>query len=195
MQHRDLPGARDEAERLHHLLGQEPALRSDLLGSDMDLDTFLDRIGSAHLIHFAGHGTYDEHDPASSGLVFDHGTLTGQMLVGNLEGDPIVFGNACQSGILTQVTSEGVAAGWSGLAAAFIASGAVNYLGSLWPVFDEASRHVAVEFYRRLCRGIPVGEALRLARSDAYSDHDPTWAAYVLFGCPRNRLRPEGPRS
>jgi CHAT domain-containing protein len=83
--------------------------------------------------------------------------------------------------------------GWSGVAAAFIERGAVNYLGSLWPIFDEGSRRVAEIFYRGVCRGETIGDALRDARQDAHGRHDLTWAAFVLFGCPRTRLRAARP--
>jgi CHAT domain-containing protein len=87
--------------------------------------------------------------------------------------------------------------GWSGLAAAFIAAGAINYLGSLWPIFDESSKRMSESFYRHLHTGTTVGEALQRARIETFAGgpgrdggRDATWAAYVLFGCPRNRLRP-----
>ena len=65
-------------------------------------------------------------------------------------------------------------------AASFLAGGVVNYLGSMWPVFDNSSRRIAQFFYERLCTGEPIGEALRQARMDAYERDDPMWAAYVL---------------
>jgi CHAT domain-containing protein len=40
-----------------------------------------------------------------------------------------VFSNACETGVA--IPSESVGRGWAGLAAAFIASGAVNYIGTL----------------------------------------------------------------
>jgi len=106
-----------------------------------------------------------------------------------LDGLPVVFSNACETGLLSPAQgAEGVL--WTGVAGSFLAGGAVNYLGSMWPVFDDGSRRIAQFFYERLCAGEPIGEALRQARLDAYERGDPTWAAYVLFGCPRNRLRP-----
>lgn len=84
---------------------------------------------------------------------------------------------------------EGNRAGWAGVASSFITDGAMNYLGSLWPIYDESSRRFAEIFYQQLLAGRTVGEALRQARQDAYARKDPIWAAYALFGCPRNRLR------
>ena len=144
-----------------------------------------------HMLHFAGHGFYDEHDPLASGLVFRGGRLAARDLPASLTGAPLIFGNACESASLA---AGGAASprGWSGLAASLIAAGASNYVGSLWPVGDASSQRMAVEFYRQLLQGEGVGEALRLARKACYqlgARRDPTWAAFVLFGCPRTRLR------
>ena len=128
-------------------------------------------------------------DAARTGLVFREGRLGSSELTLSLGGMPIVFANACETGRL----GTSVDRSWSGLAAAFIARGAVNYLGSLWPVFDEGSRRVAERFYEGVCRGETVGEALRQARLDAFARNDLTWAAFVLFGCPRTRLRAPAP--
>src|SRR5262249_43349838 len=58
------------------------------------------------------------------------------------------------------------------------------------PVFDDGSRRFAEEFYREVCAGKTVGEAVVAARADASARGDVTWAAFALFGGPRVRLRP-----
>ena len=149
-------------------------------------------------MHFAGHGVYDDEDPARSGLVFASGVLSSPGLLQSLAGTPIIFSNACHSGVLDAPGGAGTDArpdargqsAWTGLAASFLLNGAANYLGSLWPIYDDSSQALAGEFYELLCAGIPVGEALRRARLAIHAAGDPTWAAFVLFGCPRNRVRP-----
>ena len=84
---------------------------------------------------------------------------------------------------------RGPSRAWNGLAAGFIHAGALNYLGSLWPILDEGSRKLAERFYALLVDGHSVGESLRRAKLQAFNERDATWAAVVLFGCPRNRLR------
>jgi CHAT domain-containing protein len=180
-----LPGAQVEAEALERLLRLQPDVESLLVSGPNDRTVFIETALDAHLIHFAGHGHYDVADPSRTGLVFREGSFGARDLAMPLGGMPIVFANACETGRL----GAGVDQSWSGLAAAFIARGAVNYLGSLWPVFDEGSRRVAELFYEGVCRGETVGEALRQARLDAFARNDLTWAAFVLFGCPRTRLR------
>ncbi len=77
-----------------------------------------------------------------------------------------------------------------GLASAFVYSGALGCVGSLWPVYDTPAAELAVKFYRYVLSGEPTGEALRMARVEirqSYPD-EITWAAYVLYGDPTFRL-------
>lgn len=184
-----LPGAQAEITIVSTTLAAGTDVDLEIVGREHDLDEFLDRLSSAHLAHFAGHGSYDDERPEQSGLIFRQSKLTPSRLTNNLQGMPMIFSNACETGRLSNIKQAKGGQGRESIAASFIAKGAVNYLGSLWPIFDESSRNLAEDFYRQLCNGLPVGEALRLARLRVHTDNDPTWAAYILFGCPRNRLR------
>ena len=62
-------------------------------------------------------------------LIFEQGKLRAVDITTRPRGFPIVFSNACETGVA--IPSESVGRGWAGLAAAFIASGAVNYVGTL----------------------------------------------------------------
>jgi CHAT domain-containing protein len=160
-----------------------------LVDGDDDLTAFLTAAPDSVLVHFAGHCWFDKDQTDQCGLVFREGTLTASGLSAAFGAHPLVFGNACESGLLTPSASDdGVL--WTGIASAFLTAGASNYLGSLWPVFDTGSRLLAESFYAAVCTGVPVGEALRRARLEAYDRGDPTWSAYALYGCPRNRFRP-----
>ncbi|MEV6759842.1 CHAT domain-containing protein [Streptomyces sp. NPDC051105] len=181
-----VPDARAEILALRDQLAAQPRVHVRLVD---DLTGFLQTAPGAAVLHFAGHCRFVSDDPDRSGLVFREGILTASTFTAVLGAHPLVFGNACESGLLTPTTSsDGVL--WTGIAAAFLAAGAGNYLGSLWPVFDTGSRLFAEVFYTTLWEGMPVGEALRHARLDAYERGDPTWSAYALYGCPRNRFRP-----
>jgi CHAT domain-containing protein len=184
-----VPEARAEVQALTEHLNAQPQVRTHLVTGDRDLSEFLPASARANLIHFAGHCWFDGQRSGECGLIFREGVLTTGHLSSAFTGLPIVFTNACETGLLTRA-DDGQGVLWTGIASAFLAAGAVNYVGSLWPVFDEGSRRIAEVFYDRLCAGEPVGEALRLARLDGFERHDPGWTAYVLFGCPRNRLRP-----
>lgn len=182
-----LPGARAEASHLRELLSQTADVVVTESAGENDLATFVGAATTAHIIHFSGHGSFDAQCPTESSIIFRGGRLRAADVPQRLAGFPIVFSNACETGIAYDIEEAG--RGWSGLAAAFIEAGAVNYIGSLWPVFDESSRRLAEEFYSLLNLGHSSGEALRRAKLTAYSAGDSTWAAMVLFGCPRNKLR------
>ncbi len=196
---RPLPGAQAEAAAIQAAFARQTDISTTFASGKGDLFDFLAALPAAELVHFAGHGVYDDAEPARSGLVFASGVLSPAGLLQPLAGNPIIFSNACQSGVLDAGDGTDADArpgarghsGWTGLAASFLLNGAANYLGSLWPIYDESSRALADEFYELLCAGTPVGEALRRARLAIHAAGDPTWAAFVLFGCPRNRVRPD----
>ena len=195
---RPLPGAQAEAAAIRAAFARQADISTSFVSGKGDLFDFLAALPAAELVHFAGHGVYDNAEPDRSGLVFVSGVLSSPGLLQTLAGTPIIFSNACQSGLLdagddaspdAQPDTGGQSA-WTGLAASFLLNGAANYLGSLWPIYDDSSQALADEFYELLCSGTPVGEALRRGRLAIHAAGDPTWAAFVLFGCPRNRVRP-----
>lgn len=181
-----LPGARREGAHLSDSLSTSADLSVTFVSGPDDLTGFLRESREAAIIHFAGHGRYDDNLPDESALIFSEGELVASDVPSPLRGSPIVYSNACESG-LGRATEE--LSSWSGLAAAFVQAGAVNYIGSLWPIYDESSLRVAERFYGLLNVGHSTGEALRIAKFEAFNAGDPIWAALVQFGCPRNRLR------
>jgi CHAT domain-containing protein len=185
--HPPLPGAKGEVQAVIDLLASERDFTPRAVSEADDLKEFVEALHGAHLVHFAGHRQYDPDRPGGSGLIFRGGLFTPDTLSIVLAEAPLVFGNACESATIRQAAR--VERAWSGLAADFIRLGASNYLGSLWPIFDSSSQRLAECFYRGLLDGLTVGEALRNGRRAIRSDTDLTWAAFVLFGCPRNRLR------
>jgi len=187
-----LPGVTQEIEAIDGLFRDEKEIQVRVIQSAStrdDKSEFLRQLPSAHLIHFAGHGYYDATRPDLSGLQFGEGTMKPQELSAMPTSAPIIFGNACETGLVGPAASGGRERAWSGLAASFIACGAVNYLGSLSKIFDDSSSRFAQQFYELLITGETVGNALLQAKKFAYDSNDSIWKAYVMFGCPRNRLR------
>jgi CHAT domain-containing protein len=73
-------------------------------------------------------------------------------------------------------------AGW---AKSFLTAGAGAFIGSLWEVRDSSAGHFAEEFYRSLLGGVPLGYAMKQARTAIQNEPgDPTWLAYTLYGNP-----------
>ena len=136
------------------------------------------------LIHFVGPVHFDADDPLRGGLVFgDREVLTSAELERAIEGEPFVFVNAAADD-RDRPTFLGPQT--VGLAAALASGGACGFIGTVWPGYNDGSRQLAVEFYRRVAEGIPAGEALRRARwaVRARRSEDTAWSSHVLFGDP-----------
>jgi CHAT domain-containing protein len=138
------------------------------------------------LIHFCGHvcrGT--EGGPAL--LLADGEQIAATVIEANLQGRPLVFLNGCAS---TRGSSIGPTAGWeedlSSVASGFLFGGAVGVVGTLCDVGDPAAADLAREFYARILDPVPVGEALRAARTRMRQVRpgSPVWLAFVLYGNP-----------
>jgi len=147
-------------------------------------------------IHYAGHAHFDAKDPQRSGLKLSDRVLDADRISKLSRGGSLVFLNACESGNAVPTGDGALAAGaaatdpFVGLASAFIYSGALGCIGSLWPVYDLAAAQLAVHFYRYALEGDPIGEALRRARMQTRESYPAgaTWAAYVLYGDPTFRV-------
>lgn len=150
-------------------------------------------------IHYAGHACFDSKAPGESGLLLHDNAVLSASKIGALNrGGVLVFLNACESGVVAS-EAEPQAVSYLldkpepvvGLASAFVYSGAMGCVGSLWPVDDTAAAAFAVAFYHRVLHGEPIGEALRRARDITRKrfPESSTWASYVLYGDPTYRLK------
>src|SRR5215213_9288293 len=181
-----VPEARAEVLAVDAHLARQPHVRTTVIDGPSDLSRFLQETGEANIVHFAGHCRFDPDRPDECGLIFREGVLTSAGFSAVLDGPSRSLQQRLRDrAAVTRARRARPAL--DRVAGSFLAGGAVNDLGSMWPVFDDGSRRIAQVFYEQLCAGEPIGEALRQARLDAYERNDPTWAAYVLFGCPRNR--------
>ncbi|MEE8389849.1 MAG: CHAT domain-containing protein, partial [Anaerolineae bacterium] len=199
----DLDAAVDEAENLAglierrlglhppHILCHHRATRKAVLGALSS--------GEYDLIHYTGHAFFDQRNPGASGLILaENKVLTAREIQDTLNGQPVVFLNACESARSKTISENDKAvaalayAGLTayGLASAFILGGARAFVGTLWGVYDEGSHKFARRFYQRTLQGETIGEALRWAREKARQDapDDPIWASFALYGDPRQHL-------
>ena len=187
----DLPGAGDEGAALARMLRAGGAEVELLAGAAATRRTLLGEFGSGRhdVLHFAGHGFFDPADPGRSGLVCAGGeVLRGADLdrLGNLPA--LVFFNACEA---ARVRRKGLAGPRlfafrrsTSVAEAFLGGGVANFLGTHWPVGDQAALAFSTEFYRLLLDGVPLGEAVRAARLRVLAQGSIDWADYVLYGIP-----------
>lgn len=155
------------------------------------------RKGAFDVLHYSGHAQFNAGNADLSGLYLgDRSIFYAQKIRRLLEGQPLVFLNACESGAVSDEAAPPtlgfhLASPAEGLASAFVYGGALGCIGTLWPVYDESAAEFATEFYRHALREERIGEALRLARVATKSKFpsDNTWAAFVLYGDPTFRLK------
>lgn len=90
--------------------------------------------------------------------------------------------SACMTGWGTVARGEGVL----NMRRAFALAGARTQVTSLWPVADQSTTRLMVEYYRYLAAGLGRSEAMRRAQLDRLHDpataHPYHWAAFVVTG-------------
>lgn len=146
----------------------------------------------AGMVHYAGHAVFDDERPERSYLLLastpgkpGRSRLeAGEIAQLDLRHLSVVVLAACQ----TVRTGPGRAAGFSGLAGAFLAAGAGGAVGSLWEVDDRSTRRLMVEFHRayRASGNAPAAlraAQLRLLRSGDGTLRSPAaWAGFRYTG-------------
>jgi CHAT domain-containing protein len=74
------------------------------------------------------------------------------------------------------------------VAEAFLAGGVANFLGTHWPVGDDAAAIFSRALYESLVNGAALGEAVLSARKLVAASRSVDWADYVHYGSPDFRL-------
>jgi hypothetical protein len=134
------------------------------------------------IVHYTGHAFFDNVLPGRSGLVLSNGVLTASDVRFTIEfrRSPIIYANACLAGRMKSVSAR-----FTGLAAAFIRSGAAGYVSPLWSIDDRDAAALAVVYYDALLlRRFSIGQSLRAAKLAQAKSGSITWASYVLYGDP-----------
>jgi CHAT domain-containing protein len=187
----DLDGAEEEGKRVRALLRKQPGcLLKELWRGEATRQAVLSafRSGEYDVIHYAGHAEFDEQTPSRSGIVCANDVrLTGADLSSISRLPTLVFFNACESGRVRGKpvkgkTREQHAKDSVGLAEAFMRGGVANFLGTYWPVGDEAASVFATSFYADIVAGKSVGEALRRGRVAVRDKKSRDWANYIFYG-------------
>jgi WD40 repeat protein len=130
-----------------------------------------------HILHFAGHGTFDTTGQAGS-VMLETKPVSGEQLGVILRNHPslrLVFLNTCQGA----TPSEGSV--FTGVAQALVRQGVPAAVAMQAPISDDAAIALADRFYVAVASGLPVDVALTRARVALRSAGDPGWAIPVLF--------------
>jgi hypothetical protein len=189
-----LPGARQEGREVVDLLRR---VKKDT-GLNIEV---IDRIGPAEcdpiellalilndefdIVHFSGHGVFNEADPSSGGWVFGKDRILSAQEIFRLRRVPrLVFANACFSAVTRggePLVADEMNRELAGLAEAFFERGVHNYIGAGWPVDDQPAVEFAKTFYAQALQGETLGDSLAAARQ-AILHQGSTWGAYQHYG-------------
>lgn len=203
-----LLGAQEEGEAVAAIFeefGQRLGRRVDMVRlfgpSDATPVKVLDHLinQSFDLMHYAGHGFFNEENPPLSGWIFTGQKVLSANELNQIERIPrFIFSNACESGLTPDRADKRSALMAPSFAEAFFARGVSNFVCTAWPVDDTA----ALEFARRFYRGIlglldegscaeSLHEAMREARREIARMGDggmQSWGAYQHYGDPNFRI-------
>jgi CheY-like chemotaxis protein len=145
-----------------------------------------------HIVHYAGHGTYDGQSPEKSSLYFwekpnQQGDMQ-EMPISELQmllrGSDLRFVYlSCCLGTKTGEPSQLLDDDFLGIADGIIHAGVPSILGFRWPVSDSGAQTLALAFYRSLAKQGRIDTALLDARCEvaARDRDDITWLSPILI--------------
>jgi CHAT domain-containing protein len=149
------------------------------------------------ICHFIGHGKFVAEDPLQSGWILrDDSVLTCKEIETHASRRAVfpllIFANSCDSASSVVTDSEAYV---QLLYHAFLRLGVPHYIGTITKIQDHfkdangeehyPAAEFARDFYRSLAAGSRVGEALGIARREAFAKPGtPIWASYVHYGDP-----------
>jgi len=190
------PGLADERELIYNSLN-ELAHKLDtkaVLGPALTTSSFQKQAARANLLHFHGHGQFDEHDITSQGLALGNpGEFLTVDAAATLDLDAAhVTLIACEGG-LQDFSLHGDEP--LGLLSAFLLGGATSAIGALWPIQSTTGRKFTQIFYEYFINHVDrtelgpivnLSEALRFVslriRACEGMQTPYHWAAFVLYG-------------
>jgi len=195
-----LPGARREGRAVVDVLNRFKKIK----GLDITVD---EHIGASacdpvdilallynedfDIVHYAGHGFFDEQNPSHGGWVFGRDYILSAREIFQTRRVPrLVFANACFSSVIKEqqaMTANEMNRHLAGIAEAFFERGIQNYIGAGWPVDDIPAVKFASIFYENALEGNTIGESLAGARN-AIIGLGSTWGAYQHYGQVHGRL-------
>lgn len=189
-----LPHAEEESRLLEGLAQRHSGVESLRVSEPgyEDVERTL-RLGGHGIVHFVGHGWFDEEELDLSGFLLADGRtflprdLRPAIQVRIRQDRPLVFFGSCEAArqgfALTRL------GGW--VSKWILHCGCGAFVGPHWSVRDASSLGFAQTFYQRLEQGETVASAARSARLQVREEFPDatTWAAYAVYAHPGARLR------
>ena len=145
-----------------------------------------------HIVHYAGHGTYDRQSPEKSHLSFwekpNRGGIVKEMPVFELQmllrGSDLRFVYlSCCLGTKTGEPAKLLDDDFLGIADGIVHAGVPSVLGFRWPVSDSGAKMLALAFYESLAKQGQIDTALLDGRCEvaARDRDDITWLSPILI--------------
>ncbi len=190
-EHSDLPGAEVECNKIKDILKKFNVIH--LNREYAKIDEVEKNVLNTSIIHFACHGSFNSNDPFESSVLFssDKKLSANDISLKNLDYYPLVFLNACETGITTSdKVIGGVGDEQIGLVRAFAMAHSPAIIVAGWRIDDAVAKYFAEQFYTALSDK-NVMDALSHARKETYEkfkDTSKDWAAYMLYGNPFRKL-------
>lgn len=184
-----LPGSRREVSAISRMYGSGSLVK---LGADASPQALRSALPSVGTIHLATFGVLNKHNPLFSFVELapsagDDGRLEVNEVFGLGMTGQLVILSACQTALASGEFSD-VPPGddWLGLVQAFLQAGARSVVASLWPVDDNATSALMLQFHAQLSRGTsPVAalaQAQRVLLRDVRTSRPVYWAAFTVNG-------------
>ncbi|MDO9512756.1 MAG: CHAT domain-containing protein [Bacteroidales bacterium] len=152
---------------------------------------FRKNCGNYRIIHLATHTIIDEQNPSFSKLLFapkpdsvEDNQLNAYEISNLKLNASLIVLNSCNTGLGKILSGEGVFS----LARGFLSAGIPSMVITLWEAEDETSSELMELFYKKIKKGIPVDEALWMAKkeylkkADRLRSHPYFWSSYVSIG-------------
>jgi hypothetical protein len=184
---RDLAAAATEAAILRDALRHLPVVEvKDLTGEAATADAVRTALSERRwdVLHYAGHGGWAADRATGSGLLLADRLFTAADLA-DLPMPPLVVFNACSTSRFTPAPAAATspiapAVAGPSLASFVLTAGVQAFVGTSWPVADDAAERFSTTLYDQLVGGARLDDALLAARLSLQSTSD--WGAYTLYG-------------
>jgi CheY-like chemotaxis protein len=161
-----------------------------LTGEQADYQTIQQTLAtqSFHMLHYAGHGIFNDETPEVSGIVLRNGNRLVTLRAHDLtlllcdKGFQFAFLSCCLGARTAQHIGYG---DFYGTLEAIVRTDVPTVLGYRWTVGDHQARELAIAFYTQLFSTFAPGSSLLRARQMLASNpgagrNDSTWLAPVL---------------
>jgi CHAT domain-containing protein len=174
-------GPRSVREEIEAIVPRVPETARTMVW-DPTTEEVLDALGTRDLVHLSAHGVFRDDNPWFSRVSTGDGALFLADLLDRRTSADLVVLSACASGQVFVGSGDDL----SGVAHAFLVSGARRLVASHWRVHDRATRELMEHFYDELAASgfRDPGDALSRARRRTRErwPHPFYWGSFGIHG-------------